>query len=816
MATNHSILNHIISCYLINEAEVHNHLPFILDSLITRTLLNDLDTSEEMSIARRKWTVRLNALIQSKYPSTRWSTIILIKKTCEQSPNTLFTHIRSWTNQLLGLISKPENPVVHKIAIETLSYIFTYTSNKPELQREITIPNLSRFCNTLFTLGQTEELLPTVLLILKNTIIHFPSQSRHIADPCIKLILNCIDGSSSFNSSVVLAAGHCLSALHRIPGKTSSSDQWKTIILNLIGSVHICLNQLFNTVDEEYEISDITTVYPFVNFSPDYVVSFPMILRRIQSLIECITICLGSQTLSLVSVPIAQIVELLCRIYNVFDGSLMREFKDKKEFTALMTSLPTLHYNANKLLSSFLFSSGRHLLKYDDLFSRILIRLLNEYETQRFIKVSIYNNITLCLQYFGYTFGEKLCKPLISSILKDIQLTSQKVTDSAPNQTKDSSKKRKRNGLTNSDVLTTSSTITAASSYDIQMAALDALNSLISCFGSSMDLYSRNLVDSNVISRILYATQTSLDLTLEEEQLIKEKLYNCLLVSIMNPIEVQASILPHAIRIFSAGLNEQNHKLQMICKHGLDICDLIIHPRMPPTQTTTNTIMSKLSQVSQYNVINPVDSDMDDYSNIKVTENKTTIEKEGSNNISVAETMKTSTGLLENTMGLSTNANTNITIEESNNNNKINEPKTASLSSIPLEHTATITTSSKHFETTDVPILLSETVEKSKIETDKSTITLEYLNEKETTTAQKSTQLFTFDDDDEDTAIEQDMDNSIAQIDTDIITNSQRKRQSKSQIQQKPDIIHLSDDDDDDFEMPGIDMAGPDSDDEFL
>lgn len=54
----------------------------------------------------------------------------------------------------------------------------------------------------------------------------------------------------------------------------------------------------------------------------------------------------------------------------------------------------------------------------------------------RSIKMTIYNNITLCLQYFGYAFGEKICKPLVSSILKDIQLTAQKVTDTVPSQNK--------------------------------------------------------------------------------------------------------------------------------------------------------------------------------------------------------------------------------------------------------------------------------------------------------------------------------------------------------------------------------------------
>ncbi|CAO3610210.1 unnamed protein product [Cunninghamella blakesleeana] len=734
-----------------------------------------------MVTVRRKWTVRLNALIQSKYSSTRWSSIVLIKTTCEQSPDLLFTQIQSWTNQLLGLISKPESPTVHEIAIETLSYIFTYTSNKPELQREITIPNLNRFCNTLLNLGQSKELLPTIFLVLKNTIIHFPSQSRHIADSTFKLILTCIDGTFAFDSNLVSAAGHCLSALQRVPGKTNSSDQWKTTLLKLIGSIHTCLNQLFSTVDEEFEISDAPAPLPLISLSPDYIVSFPILLRRIQSLTECISIYLGSKSLGLVSVPISQLVDLLCRIYNVFDGTLMREFKDKKEFTTLMSCLPMLHYNANKLLSSILFSSGCHLTKYSDLFSRILIRLLNEYSSQRSIKMSIYSNISLCLQYFGYAFGEKICKPLVSSILKDIQLTTQKVTDVVSNQNKDKSKKRKRDGLTNSDALTTTTTITATSSYDIQIAALDTLNSLINCFGSSMDLYSRNLVDSNILSRILYASQTSLDLALEEDQLLKEKLYDCLLTSIMNPIEVQASILPHAIRIFSAGLNEQNHKLQLICKHGLAICDLIIHPRMPPTQTTTNTITKKLSQVTQNNVTNGANNIENDNDN-KTDESETKVE----NNKLVTETK---------TVVVESHPSPKKEL-------KTTEPSQADNHLEPINST-TITTSASvtHLEIKNTEKKITDPLEsnlkKRRTETENDTTDiLMNLDEKE----KKSTQSFDFANN---VSNEQEMDSHN-------ITNNQ-SQSIKSKVSE---TIEFSDDDDIEFHIPDIDMTGPDTDDE--
>ncbi|KAI8096725.1 rRNA processing/ribosome biogenesis-domain-containing protein [Halteromyces radiatus] len=595
-----AMLAQLISSYLNDETKVHGSLPFVMDALVTRCLLKDQEEeSEQLSSVRRKWTIRLNSLIQSKQATARWTAIVLIKLTCEQSNSLLFAHIRSWTSQLLGVIAKPETSMIHKAAIETLSYLFTFTSSKPELQREITIPNLPRFNQILLSLCKN-DLRPVVFSALKENIIHFPSQSRHIIDHCLKLCLSCLDGSGNFDKDTILAACQCLAVLHHTGGKISNSDQWEETLNRLVGTIHACLNRLFDTVDEELELGELSPSYPMTDLSPDPIESFPLITRRIQALNNAIATCLSSPTLNLVSVPVVQLVDLVCRIYNAFEGSLMREFKDKNEFTCLMMCLPTLHLSANKIVSALLLSSGCHLSRYTKLFSRIFIRLLNEYKTQRTMKISVYNNITLCLQQFGYGFGESIGKPLVASVLKDILVTEQKVTDMIPTEVKNKSMKRKRDALTNSDSLTAIGTSTQAP-FDIQVAALESLQQLINCFGSSMDLQSRNTIDANVISRLLSMTQKTLGSTTENELLIKEKLYQCLLSSVMNPIEVQANVLPHAIRIFSAGINEQNHKLQTICKYGLNICDLIIHPRMPPIQSTMNTITTKINQAEQQN-----------------------------------------------------------------------------------------------------------------------------------------------------------------------------------------------------------------------
>ncbi|KAF7726335.1 Proline-, glutamic acid- and leucine-rich protein 1 [Apophysomyces ossiformis] len=282
-----------------------------------------------------------------------------------------------------------------------------------------------------------------------------------------------------------------------------------------------------------------------------------------------------------VPVPVGHLVDLICRIYNVYGGTLMREYKDKGEYNCLMSCLPELHSTANKLLASLLFCAGQGMMRYYKLFSRILLRLLSEYDQKRPLKVSVYNLISLCLQKCGFAFAESLCKPLCDTIFNDIKAAEQLPDNIITSQNKKSGKKR-RHELTHSDTLTIDQVTTK--DCDLQLAALLALQNLLNSYGSSMNPMLRSSVDSNILASILQETQSP-TATNEQAAIIRYKLYECLLASVMHPIEAQATILPHAVRIFSSGINDQSHQLQMLCAQGLAICDLIMHPRMPPIQS---------------------------------------------------------------------------------------------------------------------------------------------------------------------------------------------------------------------------------------
>lgn len=227
-------------------------------------------------------------------------------------------------------------------------------------------------------------------------------------------------------------------------------------------------------------------------------------------------------------------------------------------------------------------SSGQEMMRYSKLFSRILLRLLSEHKSKRTLKVSAYKLISLCLEKCGYAFGESIYKQLTIYILQDLLVVQHKAASivNTSGQQKKSHKKR-RTEVTNSDSL--SNKLISASSTDVQVAALDTLATLLNVFGFAMENGQRSSVDGTVLTRLIQVIQPS-NMSDEEIILVKAGLYQCLIASVSHPIETQASILPHASRLFAAGVNDQSHQLQSLCKKGLNACDLITHSRLPPIQ----------------------------------------------------------------------------------------------------------------------------------------------------------------------------------------------------------------------------------------
>lgn len=104
-AKNTQLLSNVLSLYMSNDNMIHKNLSFVLDIIVNHRLFAETrEPSEELASVYRKWTVRLNSLLQSKIVAARWCGIVLIRVTCENSHALLIDNAKTWSAQLLGFV----------------------------------------------------------------------------------------------------------------------------------------------------------------------------------------------------------------------------------------------------------------------------------------------------------------------------------------------------------------------------------------------------------------------------------------------------------------------------------------------------------------------------------------------------------------------------------------------------------------------------------------------------------------------------------------------------------------------------------------
>ncbi|GES91308.1 proline-, glutamic acid- and leucine-rich protein 1 [Rhizophagus clarus] len=569
-------LTTLIANYTFNDNKIEAHVPFILETITQHQLLSSKnEPTREQQVALHKWCTRINSLLQSKVTNARWAGVCFIKISLKQSEELFVQNLQSWTTSLMVLLTKSEPTFILKEIITALTEIFNKTQNKPELQREITTQQLPRFNTFLIKLsGLNKELLPTILNALSHSVKNFPTIFRPVNDQTQKLCLNILlDDTCYYESELVKMAIECFPRIINFGGKLNM-DYWKLTLLKLVGSLNNILDRLFDTIDEEKGISKKLTGFEMPQVSEDYVVAFPILFSRFKCLSECLISLISLPTSSPVQIPVNQILDLLYRVYNIYDVSFVTDSKDKNEYYTLMLGIPSLLINCNKVLSAVTLSVGEHLTRHLRMVSSILLKLLNNSKTRWLLRVSTYNLISLCMQKYGIGLTNFISSSiLLSFVIDDIEIIQKSQYDVSINTTvstnnKKSGKKKESTQITNSDALVSSSGIIyLQTNSDVQCSALEVLKILLKTCGSSISSNKRLSLDNILLSRILLRNISST--------------YNS---------KYQPTILPHALRIFSAGQNSQSIQLRSFCSYALSICDLIFHNRLPPLERTSANI----------------------------------------------------------------------------------------------------------------------------------------------------------------------------------------------------------------------------------
>lgn len=159
-------LKSLLQHQLATDASTASHLPYVLDVLTEQHFNTSTHTP--------KWSARLSSLLHSKEPSARWAGLCLCLRTAELSKDIMIEFSSGWITVAIPLLSVRNTRVTYtglllispkkteplptlKAAIRLILHLFTSSVDKPEYQRQVCTPNVTKYSAALLALTTRNE-----------------------------------------------------------------------------------------------------------------------------------------------------------------------------------------------------------------------------------------------------------------------------------------------------------------------------------------------------------------------------------------------------------------------------------------------------------------------------------------------------------------------------------------------------------------------------------------------------------------------------------------------------------------------------------
>lgn len=455
-------------------------------------------------------------------------------------------------------MQRPDPVSTKRLCIITLTRIFLLTREYQTLLREITTPSFPAFItsslNNVSSRTSSQDvrkpnvhspLLGTVLEALAELLPHHPTSFRPFVSPIRSLILPLLaptpsnlvqDGSTktsivelgSFTSPCTAAAQRLFVLLHCCAAKNTSGDEWNKTTRTIIVNIHNTTDQVFRAVFEDWEPSNIQTN---ITNPKDYgtIVSSAGLeslglppwkgihagCERLSGLMLLLQSSLATQNSAMVSLPVGAVVDVITRVLSLLvpattdqrpsdSGPRLNPEITREEREALWARLPQIHVAALKTYSTLLARLGAANSALSHGLLDVLLWVYRSESTLEEIRTSIYGLVAQILVQVGPSLPRSLVSsmsPLIRACCKDL-LPPQERT--APNKTTPGNKTAQSNWMssTNADsfLVTAMSSKPQIRSPELQSAAVALLPLLLMCIPqNTMSFSLRSQIDRTAI-----------------------------------------------------------------------------------------------------------------------------------------------------------------------------------------------------------------------------------------------------------------------------------------------------------------------------
>ncbi|KAK0231019.1 rRNA processing/ribosome biogenesis-domain-containing protein [Armillaria fumosa] len=562
-------LKTLLQLHLATDTSAAQNLPYILDIL----------TSEHLSPSPHltKWTSRIYSLLHSKDAPGKWAGLCLAHRTSLLSKIVMIEHAQQWLTIALRVLSRKEAKPVLKAAVNLCRIIFCSAMDVSEFQRQVCLPNVTKFTQTIIALCDGEPDVEFKVLLL-NTLARiiplYPNAHRSSHSVLSSLCLQYLNGSAPLPTSMVLlrSSSRLYAVLPATGGKVGASNLWKKTVEEALTFGWAAFSNLRTSFSEGP-----------VSRSEDAHIAVPLNLDRLRCFVVIIDDLLGTGTQRSVQVPIGSLHKFAIALLTstTADRGPNNGHTDISTRSLEASIVPALW----KLGCEFIASLATHLRHHLTSHLNGLTSCLSSHLEQKivgphrlpFLKV-LHSILVHCLPLHSEVSCNRLTKAVLSSITAILPSQSDfdQSTDTVQTGRSKKGKKRAR-AYEGDELLKVSRNILFPLSDDGEaiLVACDVLAILLRNPGLSPTTHSLSV---RILLSILFFLPQRPPLSLSSDPTLHSKLLQ----------KIQALVTESGCGTTNAASKSLGLVLRAVDLSTIDdnacqqTLDLLLHPRVPP------------------------------------------------------------------------------------------------------------------------------------------------------------------------------------------------------------------------------------------